>query len=572
MKNFSIHVLFLLFIPAILLVSCGDDRFEEDIVVGEALTEARPISPAPGQRLQLNAGTPNAVIGFSWQAARSGLNSDVNYSVVIDRPGGDFSSPLLRVQGTTANSLNITHQQLNEALAGAGITEFSWSVEANNGTNKTITTVPNRVFATLFGVGITAFDYLFPEPNQRLDLDKITKRNEQIVFRWTAAVATNNSAVSYTWKAIAPGGDFNEPLLAIPSDNNGAATTLTTTHGQLVDLLGGINPSNGLHWIVEASVGDFNFAPKTQFVWFTVFDVPSLFVLGDATEAWWNNNDTDPIALNEISAGVFSTMLPLEGGKDIKFVMIRGSWDVNWGIPEVGPINENVEYELVSGGPNIRIPESGNWIITVDFTKGTFRAHKFRAPERMYLVGGSSSADWNPGNAIPFVKMAEGQFELYAYLRTSGFGFKFLQERDWAGDWGMKPGQPGVLEQDGEDNVSVPQDGFYRIQLNFFDMTYSVDPMTWGVIGSATPNGWGGDTDLEFTGGFGGYTWSAVIPLTDGEIKFRANADWGINFGDDGLNGSLEYNGANIPVSAGTYLVELILDPVTGYTYRLTAQ
>jgi hypothetical protein len=136
----------------------------------------------------------------------------------------------------------------------------------------------------------------------------------------------------------------------------------------------------------------------------------------------------------------------------------------------------------------------------------------------------------------------------------------------------MKPGQPGVLEQDGEDNVSVPQDGFYRIQLNFFDMTYSVDPMTWGVIGSATPNGWGGDTDLEFTGGFGGYTWSAVIPLTDGEIKFRANADWGINFGDDGLNGSLEYNGANIPVSAGTYLVELILDPVTGYTYRLTAQ
>ena len=41
--------------------------------------------------------------------------------------------------------------------------------------------------------------------------------------------------------------------------------------------------------------------------------------------------------------------------------------------------------------------------------------------------------------------------------------------------------------------------------------------------------------------------------LVDGEIKIRQNDAWGVNYGDDGNNGSLELNGANIPVTAGTY-------------------
>ena len=33
----------------------------------------------------------------------------------------------------------------------------------------------------------------------------------------------------------------------------------------------------------------------------------------------------------------------------------------------------------------------------------------------------------------------------------------------------------------------------------------------------------------------------------------RQNDAWGVNYGDDGNDGTLELNGANIPVSAGTY-------------------
>jgi hypothetical protein len=55
-------------------------------------------------------------------------------------------------------------------------------------------------------------------------------------------------------------------------------------------------------------------------------------------------------------------------------------------------------------------------------------------------------------------------------------------------------------------------------------------------------------------------------------MKFRANDSWDVNFGDDGANGSLEYSaGSNIAVgSAGNYTIEMILDPVNGYTYTIT--
>jgi hypothetical protein len=549
------------------------DPYEYE-VVGEALSEARPVSPSAGTQIQLNSGTPNQGISFSWQAATSGLGSSVTYRVVIDRVGGDFSNPILAVasnNGGAATTASITHKQLNDALTAANITTFLWAIESNNGTTKTITGVANQVSAQRFAEGITSFNYTFPEPNQRLDLDKIRKGNEQIVFRWTPAQSTSGAAVKYKWVADHRGGNFSNPLLSIDSDENGSQPRLTVTHGQLVDLLKGINFDTGLDWKVIASAGSFTYSPATQFVWFTVFDVPNLYILGDATAAGWNNNTTDPIELTKQGEGIFSRMVFLEGGKDAKLVMVRGSWDVNWGIPDIGgPFVEGQNYPLVSGGPNIKVPETGNWIVTVNFITGTFSATKFRAPNNMYLVGGSTSADWNPANAIPFVKMSEGMFEVYAYIQTAGFGFKFLEQRDWPGDWGMKPGEPGKLTQEGEDNLNVPENGFYRIQLNFFDMSYTLTKMTWGIIGSATPLGWGDDTPMTFQGGLGSYTWAIETILTDGEIKFRANKDWGINFGDDGLNKTLEYNGANIPVSAGNYLVELILDPVSGYTYRLT--
>lgn len=183
-----------------------------------------------------------------------------------------------------------------------------------------------------------------------------------------------------------------------------------------------------------------------------------------------------------------------------------------------------------------------------------------------FLVGGSTSAGWNPGASIPFVQTGVGTFEIFAYFTVAGDGFKILPQQDWAGDYGK--GADGELLQEGESNITVPNDGFYRVTLDFNNLTYTLTAISWAIIGDATPNGWNDpDTDMTFDSG---YTWSiSNVTLTTGELKFRANDGWDINFGDNGADGSLEYGGSNIPVSAGTYTVVLTLDPVNGYSYSI---
>ena len=56
-------------------------------------------------------------------------------------------------------------------------------------------------------------------------------------------------------------------------------------------------------------------------------------------------------------------------------------------------------------------------------------------------------------------------------------------------------------------------------------------------------------------------TWTITVTLTDGEIKFRWDGAWDINYG--GSLGSLEQGGANIAVSAGTYTIVLNPDAKT---------
>ena len=87
----------------------------------------------------------------------------------------------------------------------------------------------------------------------------------------------------------------------------------------------------------------------------------------------------------------------------------------------------------------------------------------------------------------------------------------------------------------------------------------------WGLVGSATPNGWNGpDVEMYQTGP---QEFSIYTELVSGELKFRFNEDWGNNFGDNGNDGTLEAGGANIPISAGTYFI--VMDLGSG-TYTIS--
>ncbi|MBT8252695.1 MAG: RagB/SusD family nutrient uptake outer membrane protein [Bacteroidia bacterium] len=84
----------------------------------------------------------------------------------------------------------------------------------------------------------------------------------------------------------------------------------------------------------------------------------------------------------------------------------------------------------------------------------------------------------------------------------------------------------------------------------------------WGIIGSATPNGWGDpDEDMYETGTD---QYMLYLNLVAGEIKFRFDNAWTINLGDNDADGSLEQDGANIAIGAdGLYAVSLDIANMT---------
>ena len=152
------------------------------------------------------------------------------------------------------------------------------------------------------------------------------------------------------------------------------------------------------------------------------------------------------------------------------------------------------------------------------------------------LTGGTE------GTFVTAVTFLEGQF-------------KFRFENDWGVNLGPKD---GVLQNNG-DNIAITA-GNYIVYLDTNNASYSLEEVAdiWGVVGSATFNGWGEGPDLKMVPDpcNDGVYLAYGVALVEGEMKFRANDDWGINLGPK--DGVLEQNGDNIPVTeAGTYNIML---------------
>lgn len=220
------------------------------------------------------------------------------------------------------------------------------------------------------------------------------------------------------------------------------------------------------------------------------------------------------------------------------------------------------------------IPASDDWVgdhlIKVTYNNGGSVVEKTKeitfteSNPALFLVGGSTSAGWEPTAGIPlwlYDDESKTKFEIYAYFTVDDFGFKLLPtDVDWENGFGDS-GTDGVLLQDNDaGNLTVPADGFYRLRVDVEELTYELLELHWGVIGSATAGGWDNDVDLEHVGGKGSYSFKGSMSFTAGEYKFRANDDWDINLGGE-LN-NLFQDGPNLEISTpGTYQVELILEP-----------
>ncbi|GMT44352.1 MAG: hypothetical protein IEMM0006_0184 [bacterium] len=175
---------------------------------------------------------------------------------------------------------------------------------------------------------------------------------------------------------------------------------------------------------------------------------------------------------------------------------------------------------------------------------------------------------WDPANnktVIASVK-SDGKYEGYLYFPDAGTQFKFVKGTTWSDpNWGDN-GANGTLDPGG-DNITVADAGYYKVNVDLNKLTYSTVKTTWGIIGDATADGWNSDQNMTYDPTTG--TWTATLDLTVGQIKFRANDSWDINYGDNGATGVLEEGGDNINITtAGTYIITLKLG-APDYTYSI---
>ena len=193
----------------------------------------------------------------------------------------------------------------------------------------------------------------------------------------------------------------------------------------------------------------------------------------------------------------------------------------------------------------------------------TFKVTPYVAFKNMFFVGNATAANWNNNNNNQAIFRDASNANKFHFIGKFGAGeFKFLEILgNWQPQWGLKAGL--VANSDGGDpgTFVTSAAGYYSFTMDILAKTYTLTPYTdamtdystIGMIGDF--NGWGGDLALEQSS-YDTHQWTLkdiTIPTT-GKFKFRADGAWTVNWGaGTELSGQGTQNGADIPLTAGTY-------------------
>jgi hypothetical protein len=174
--------------------------------------------------------------------------------------------------------------------------------------------------------------------------------------------------------------------------------------------------------------------------------------------------------------------------------------------------------------------------------------------------------NWDPANSpqVKSLASAPTKLEGYVYMANAINEWKFASKPNWDGPNYGAGAAAGTLDASGGNFSSDA--GYYKLNADASALTYTAVATVWGVIGAATPGGWGDETGLAYDPT--SRAWTGGMHLTVGEFKFRANHSWDYNYGSTAANATLDAGGANIPIGfEADYFFTLDLSHPNEYTY-----
>ena len=222
-----------------------------------------------------------------------------------------------------------------------------------------------------------------------------------------------------------------------------------------------------------------------------------------------------------------------------------------------------------------KIAEPGTYLLSINMMDYTYTIEK---TNKYYMVGGLQG--WSDKNkTCMFYPQGSG---VYSYTSNWSVGKDNLKiwDEDSFGNWDVAYGSvkdgaqdaSGALVNSGAGAFKAPTNEYYTLTINMGAKTY-----TWTKLDNQSPteytkigliggfNNWGSDYELTQVAP---HNWNVTFTqTTTGELKFRANGGWDVNWGTKQNIGEKYYGtgtngGDNITVPAGTYNV--FFNDITG--------
>lgn len=288
-------------------------------------------------------------------------------------------------------------------------------------------------------------------------------------------------------------------------------------------------------------------------------DANGYYMLGEVNGNNWDPKN--PVWMNKVSDGVYQLKVTTKKDKNyFKFYegskFESGNWDViNTGVMGCEKDgSEDASGTIYYTGDSWGTPQTmviagtGTWIVTLDMNDLSYSVGK----PILYMAGDANG--WATNDYLA----GEDGVHFTGFMFLNQNGFKFCTQPEWKG---TNYGANFDTAPDAANITMTEEAGYYKVDVDLGSKSYVLTPITTiGIIGSASPKGWDSDVDMTYVPYNAetkelGYWEIKDVTFTSGEIKFRANDDWAINWGGD-VN-ALTQGGDNISVDAGTYDIKL---------------
>ncbi len=407
---------------------------------------------------------------------------------------------------------------------------------------------------------------------------------ESVTFEWSAADFGAQTQVNYAIEVAAAGQSDKIVVTSGVTETSAVVPYESLNAVLLYDLGLASGIAENVDFYVSAKVGEYAkvySAPVTASATVTQAEkeYPKLTVAGSYAYNNWTPGKGQYVYDFEGTDTRYSGVIDF--GEDVSalnFKFVGTAWGENeFSVPSgEAQAPEAAELGLVAGGGDNIAAYTTHRFYSLTLDKSAPKVIKNFSFNSLGVIGDATPTGWDADTDMEF-NAAKQRF--YVDITLIDGTIKFRANDAWDVNWG---GADGVLAS-GADNIAVTA-GNYRIYVNLNDPanpTYELNAkmygqdenagnttpepepepepepvLGWGLVGAFT--GWGETPDVMLASD-GTYYVVKGVEL-EGELKFRKDSDWGVNFGlaegaEFAANAeiALAANGGNLNVTAGTY-------------------